>query len=126
MSENMDMLFTVVKLIIGLLIVVYLINIFLKFLNHYSLQTNKSFRILQKIPVSKSSSIGVVQVVDRVYVMSFSEQQNQILFELPAEEAQKLLTEVQRSTAAEPKKMQQNFAVILERVKQSLDNKKRK
>ncbi|KRM05960.1 hypothetical protein FC89_GL000824 [Liquorilactobacillus ghanensis DSM 18630] len=122
----MDMLFTVVKLIIGLLIVVYLINIFLKLLNHYSLQTNKSFRILQKIPVSKSSSIGVVQVVDRVYVMSFSEQQNQILFELPAEEAQKLLTEVQLSTAAEPKKMQQNFALILERVKQSLDNKKRK
>ncbi|ULQ48758.1 flagellar biosynthetic protein FliO [Liquorilactobacillus nagelii] len=122
----MEMLFTVVKLIIGLLIVVYLINIFLKFLNHYSLQTNKTFRILQKIPVSKSSSIGIVQIVDRVYVMSFSEQQNQILFEMPADEAKKLLAELQQTTTADPKKMQQSFATVLKRVKCNLENKKRK
>lgn len=122
----MEMLFTVVKLIIGLLIVVYLINIFLKFLNHYSLQTNKTFRILQKIPVSKSSSIGIVQIVDRVYVMSFSEQQNQILFEMPADEAKKLLAELQQTTTADPKKMQQSFATVLVRVKRNLENKKRK
>ncbi|AUJ33043.1 MAG: flagellar biosynthetic protein FliO [Liquorilactobacillus nagelii] len=122
----MEMLFTVVKLIIGLLIVVYLINIFLKFLNHYSLQTNKTFRILQKIPVSKSSSIGIVQIVDRVYVMSFSEQQNQILFEMPADEAKKLLAELQQTTTADPKKMQQSFATVLKRVKRNLENKKRK
>ncbi|MFT9269929.1 MAG: flagellar biosynthetic protein FliO [Liquorilactobacillus nagelii] len=122
----MGMLFTVVKLIIGLLIVVYLINIFLKFLNHYSLQTNKTFRILQKIPVSKSSSIGIVQIVDRVYVMSFSEQQNQILFEMPADEAKKLLAELQQTTTADPKKMQQSFAAVLVRVKRNLENKKRK
>jgi flagellar protein FliO/FliZ len=122
----MEMLFTVVKLIIGLLIVVYLINIFLKFLNHYSLQTNKTFRILQKIPVSKSSSIGIVQIVDRVYVMSFSEQQNQILFEMPADEAKKLLAELQQTTPADPKKMQQSFATVLVRVKRNLENKKRK
>jgi flagellar protein FliO/FliZ len=122
----MGMLFTVVKLIIGLLIVVYLINIFLKFLNHYSLQTNKTFRILQKIPVSKSSSIGIVQIVDRVYVMSFSEQQNQILFEMPADEAKKLLAELQQTTPADPKKMQQSFAAVLVRVKRNLENKKRK
>jgi flagellar protein FliO/FliZ len=122
----MGMLFTVVKLIIGLLIVVYLINIFLKFLNHYSLQTNQTFRILQKIPVSKSSSIGIVQIVDRVYVMSFSEQQNQILFEMPADEAKKLLAELQKTTTADPKKMQQSFAAVLVRVKRNLENKKRK
>ena len=32
-------------------------------------------RILQKIAVSKSSSIGIVQIMDKCYVMSFSEQQ---------------------------------------------------
>jgi flagellar protein FliO/FliZ len=122
----MEMLFTVLKLIIGLVVVVYLINIFLKYLNHYSLQTNKSFRILQKIPVSKSSSIGIVQIVDRIYVMSFSEQQNQILFEMPADEAKKLLAEIQKTTTTDPKKLQQNFASVLARAKRNLENKKRK
>lgn len=90
------------------------------------MQTNKTFRILQKIPVSKSSSIGIVQIVDRVYVMSFSEQQNQILFEMPADEAKKLLAELQQTTTADPKKMQQSFATVLKRVKRNLENKKRK
>ncbi|MCI1633813.1 flagellar biosynthetic protein FliO [Liquorilactobacillus nagelii] len=122
----MEMLFTVLKLIIGLVVVVYLINIFLKYLNHYSLQTNKSFRILQKIPVSKSSSIGIVQVVDRVYVMSFSEQQNQILFEIPTDEAKKLLAEIQQTTTTDPKKLQQSFVSVLAQAKRNLENKKRK
>ncbi|KRL42078.1 hypothetical protein FD45_GL000311 [Liquorilactobacillus nagelii DSM 13675] len=104
----------------------YLINIFLKYLNHYSLQTNKSFRILQKIPVSKSSSIGIVQVVDRVYVMSFSEQQNQILFEIPTDEAKKLLAEIQQTTTTDPKKLQQSFVSVLAQAKRNLENKKRK
>ncbi|WP_281165309.1 flagellar biosynthetic protein FliO [Liquorilactobacillus sicerae] len=124
------MLLTVIKMIIGLVIVIYLINIFLKYLNHYSLKTNKALRILQKIPVSKSSSIGIVQILDHVYVMSFSESQNQILFELSVQEAHKLLKIIDQQNFSDTKQTKQAFQELIKKFQDNLqsryDNKKRK
>ncbi|MFT8406988.1 MAG: flagellar biosynthetic protein FliO [Liquorilactobacillus sp.] len=121
----MGMFLTVIKLIMALLIVIYLINVFLKFLNHYSLKTNKTFRIIQKIPVSKSSSVGIVQIVDHFYVMSFSEQASQILFELSSKDAEELLKEIGQDAFGPKPVINQNFSNMLARAKQSLQNKKR-
>ncbi|KRM88638.1 hypothetical protein [Liquorilactobacillus vini] len=124
------MLLTDIKMIIGLVIVIYLINIFLKFLNHYSLTTNKAFRILQKIPVSKSSSIGIVQILDHVYVMSFSESQNEILFELSTQETQQLLKLIDQQNLSDTKQVKQTFQELIRKFQGNLqnrhDDKKRK
>jgi flagellar protein FliO/FliZ len=88
----MDTFFSLIKMIAFLLIILYLINVSLKYLNRYTNQQNNQLRILQKIAVSKTSSIGIVQILDKYYVMSFSEQQNQILKELSEEEATVLMT----------------------------------
>lgn len=120
------MFLTVIKMIVGLIIVIYLINIFLKYLNHYSLKTNKTFRILQKIPVSKSSSIGVIQILDHVYVMSFSESQNQILFELSPQEAKKFLAILEQQTSPEKKETKQDFQAVLAKIKREWSSRQDK
>ena len=75
----METFLSLVKMIGFLLLILYLINISLKYLNRYTNQHNHQLRILQKIAVSKSSSIGIVQIMDKCFVMSFSAQQNQII-----------------------------------------------
>jgi flagellar protein FliO/FliZ len=120
------MFLTVIKMIVGLIIVIYLINIFLKYLNRYSLKTNKAFRILQKIPVSKSSSIGVIQILDHVYVMSFSESQNQILFELSPQEAKKFLAVLKQQTFPEKEESKQSFQAVLAKIKREWQNRQDK
>lgn len=88
----METFFSLIKMIAFLLIILYLINVSLKYLNRYTNQQNNQLRILQKVAVSKSSSIGIIQILDKYYVMSFSEQQNQILKELSDEEAAILMS----------------------------------
>ncbi|KRL05504.1 flagellar biosynthetic protein FliO [Liquorilactobacillus oeni] len=104
----MNIYFSVFKTIIFLIVIIYLINISLKVLNRYSNQRNASFRILQKIAVSKTSSLGIVQIINKYYVMSFSEQQNQIIKELSEEEAAVFLDSLEKPTAK-----RSDFSVIL-------------
>ncbi|MFT8836447.1 flagellar biosynthetic protein FliO [Liquorilactobacillus satsumensis] len=118
----MDIYFSVFKTIIFLVVIIYLINITLKLLNRYSNQRNTTFRILQKISVSKTSALGIVQIIDKYYVMSFSEQQNQIIKELTAEESARFL----RSIAVSPTK-KTDFAVVLKEMVTKLQaDRKRK
>ena len=58
----METFLSLVKMIGFLLLILYLINISLKYLNRYTNQHNHQLRILQKIAVSKSSSIGIKEL----------------------------------------------------------------
>ncbi|KRL02104.1 flagellar biosynthetic protein FliO [Liquorilactobacillus capillatus] len=117
----MEVFFSLIKVSVFLLIIIYLINISLKYLNKYTNQTNNTFQILRKIAVSKTSSIGVVQIVDKYYVMSFAEQQNQILKELTADEAAKFVASLNQKKQS---KEQPEFTEILKKVTKKLANKK--
>ncbi|GAJ26323.1 flagellar biosynthesis protein FliZ [Liquorilactobacillus sucicola DSM 21376 = JCM 15457] len=117
----MEIFFSLIKISVFLLIIIYLINVSLKYLNKYTNQTNNTFQILRKIAVSKTSSIGIVQIVDKYYVMSFSEQQNQILKELTAEEAAKFLASMKLAASGKEKP---EFADVLKKVTKKLSNKK--
>lgn len=119
----MDTFFSLVKLIGFLILILYLINLSLKYLNRYTSQQNAQLRILQKVAVSKSSSIGIVQILDRCYVMSFSEQQNQILKELTTEEAAQLLAQL--SDPATPQAAL-NFSEWVGKAKSQLEKKRGK
>ncbi|WP_311406622.1 flagellar biosynthetic protein FliO [Liquorilactobacillus uvarum] len=117
----MDIFFSLIKISVFLLIIIYLINVSLKYLNKYTNQTNSTFRILRKIAVSKTSSIGIVQIIDKYYVMSFSEQKNEILKELTEEEAGKFLASIEQVSRS---KNAPEFSDILRKVTKKLSNKK--
>lgn len=83
------------KMMILLGVVIYLISLSMKFLNRYANQTTQGIVIIQKVGVTKNSSIGVVQIAGNYYVMSFSETQNQIMKELTADEVNIYLQSLQ-------------------------------
>ncbi|HIZ52982.1 MAG TPA: flagellar biosynthetic protein FliO [Candidatus Enterococcus avicola] len=82
----MELFFSVLKMIIFLIVIIYAINWTLKYLNRYTNQSSEVIEVIQRLGVSKSSSIAIVKILDQHYLMSLSETQNQIIKILTAEE----------------------------------------
>ncbi|KRN30739.1 flagellar biosynthetic protein FliO [Liquorilactobacillus mali] len=121
----MDIYITVFKTIVFLIIIIFMINICLKLLGKYANQSKKNFRIIQKIAVSKTSSIGIVQIIDTYYVMSFSENRNEILKELSDNEVAQLLDSMENPKESENNG--KNFKQILQEMNDKIQElKKRK
>lgn len=112
----MDGILALFKMIAGLAAVLLLIVLTLKYLNRFTSQANENFRVVKKIAVTKSSSLAIVLIVDKYYVMSFSEQENKIIKELSKEEAEKLIRE-NRQNEERQLEMAENFKKIFEKAK---------
>lgn len=82
----MELFFSVIKMIVFLLVIIYAINWSLKYLNRYTNQRSDAIQVIQRLGVNKSSSIAIVKILEQYYVMSLSEQQNQIIKILSPEE----------------------------------------
>lgn len=90
-------IWSIIQTIVMLLIVIYLINVSLKYLAKHTTQSTKTMQIIQKIPVTKTSYLAIVKIIDQYYLMSLAEQQNQILRELTLEEQEKFQLEQQKN-----------------------------
>ena len=73
-------------MIIFLIVIIYAINWTLKYLNRYTNQSSEAIEVIQRLSVSKSSSLAIVKILDQHYIMSLSESQNQIIKVLTTEE----------------------------------------
>lgn len=82
----MELFFSVIKMIVFLIVIIYTINWSLKYLNRYTNQTSDAIQVIQRLGVNKSSSLAIVKILDQYYIMSLSEQQNQIIKILSPEE----------------------------------------
>ena len=112
----MDGILALVKMIAGLAVVLLLLVLTLKYLNRFTNRANENFRVVKKIAVTKSSSLAIVLIIDKYYVMSFSEQENKIIRELSEEEAEKLIRE-NRQNEERQLEMAENFRKIFEKAK---------
>lgn len=127
----MDLVIPIIKMVIFLLIILYLISQSLKFLNKQINPENEILQVVQRISVSKTSSIAIVQMFNKYYVMSISEQQNQIIKELSEEEVlqlkqhQQLLKQQQKTPADFSKILQKEIQQLLTK-KGSQGNEKHK
>lgn len=79
------------KSISVLLFVLVLANILLKKLNHTMTHKQSMIEILERVPTGKNSSLSIVKIGDKNYVMSLSETENTILKELSQEEVDLML-----------------------------------
>ena len=86
-------IFTLLQTIIVLLIVIYLANLTLKFLNRKIQTQTTMIQILQKQQVSQGSSIAVVKILDACYLMSLGDKENRILKELDPGEVEAMMGE---------------------------------
>lgn len=96
----MEMALAVVRLIIGLAVVIFLINVLMRYLNKYTTQNNDSLRVVLRVALSKNLSLGIVEILGSYYVVSMSEQKLEIIRQLDAEEIEQLEANLAQKQAA--------------------------
>lgn len=84
----MESLFYILRSIAALIAVIWLVNVVLKYLNKFSNKKTNSIQIIERITVSKTSSLAIVRIIDEFYLMSISETSSEILQKLDAEETE--------------------------------------
>ncbi|AQS54207.1 hypothetical protein BW727_101883 [Jeotgalibaca dankookensis] len=72
----------VIKSIGALAVVILMANILLKKMNAVTTKGAKNMKILEKMPLSRTSSLYIIEVTGKHYLMSGTEQHNEILKEL--------------------------------------------
>lgn len=117
----MELTLSLIKMIVGLVLVVFLINLFLKYLQKFVAPQDSKFRVIKKIAVSKTSSIGIVQVVDRYYLMSLAEQSSSVIAELSQDEVDQLFQSSNQQNVDK-----KNFASLLKEKTAILKDKGKK
>lgn len=96
----MEMALAVVRLIIGLAVVIFLINVLMRYLNKYTTQNNDSLRLVLRVALSKNLSLGIVEILGFYYVVSMSEQKLEIIRQLEATEIEQLEANLAQKQAA--------------------------
>lgn len=96
----MEMALAVIRLIIGLAVVIFLINVLMRYLNKYTTQSNDSLRLVLRVAISKNLSLGIVEVLGSYYVVSMSEQKLEIIRQLEATEIEQLEANLAQKQAA--------------------------
>lgn len=119
----MDLIFPIIKMVVFLIVILYLVVQALKFLNKQMNPENSILQVIQRISVSKSSSIAIVKMFDRYYVMSISENQNQIIKELTLDEIQSLKA-FQKEQALKQSQLPKEFRKLLTKEINSLQKRK--
>lgn len=119
----MDLIFPIIKMVVFLIVILYLVVQALKFLNKQMNPENSILQVIQRISVSKSSSIAIVKMFDRYYVMSISENQNQIIKELTLDEIQSLKA-FQKEQALKQSQLPKEFRKLLNKKINSLQKRK--
>ena len=76
----------VMRSIFALVVIIFIANYSLKYLNAFMTKKGKAIRIIERTAINKSSSICIVEIASTYYVMSFTETRNEILRELTESE----------------------------------------
>lgn len=95
----------VLRSIFALIIIIWLANVLLRQLNKYTQGQSKSIQIIERFSISKNSSLAIVKIVERYYLMSFNDSSNEILKEFAANEVDEMLEVMQDQTASSPSQL---------------------
>lgn len=80
----------VLRSIIALVVVIWSVNVVLKYLNQYTSKQTKSIEIIERVSVSKSSSLAIVKVLNQYYLMNFSENSSEMIREFTEEQTEEI------------------------------------
>ena len=97
----------VLKSILALIIIIYLANVLLKYLNKLSTKQAQMMVVIERMPVSKTASLCIVKIVETYYVMSFSEGKAELLKTLSNEET-RIVQELQADKKETAKQISYN------------------
>lgn len=111
------------QMVMALALIIVLANFLLKKLNKMNQISSKAITIIERVPVSKSSSLCIVQIGSQYLLMSFSEKGNEIIKEFTSEEKAEIQYRLYRKQEAakeifDLKKYQNGFKDTFEKVKE--------
>lgn len=69
----------IIQMILALALIIFLANYLLKKLGSFQKSSSQIIKIIERVPVSKSSSLCIVQVESEYVLMSISESSNEII-----------------------------------------------
>lgn len=69
----------IIQMILALALIIFLANFLLKKLGSFQKSTSQIIKIIERVPVSKSSSLCIVQVESEYMLMSLSESSNEVI-----------------------------------------------
>lgn len=105
----METFLYVIRSIVALIIVIWLANVALKYINNYSNNTMKSIQIIERISVSKTSSLAIVKIVSDYYLMSFSDNTSETIRKFTGEEAIVIEEKIALQEQSDPVKAMKDF-----------------
>ncbi len=109
----------IVRSIFALLIIIWLANVLLKKVSQYMQNQAKSIEIIERVAITKTSSLAIVKIVNRYYLMSFSEKNNEMLSEFTAEEVVEILDTMQEdpteSSLLDISKLKDDYATFFKK-----------
>ena len=98
----MESLLYILRTLVALVIVIWLANVAIKYLNNYSKNDMRNIQIVERISVSKASSLAIVKIVNDYYLMSFSEDKNEIIQKFSKDEVFKIEERLEHKEANNP------------------------
>ena len=81
----------VLKSVLALIVIIFLANKLLGYMNTIMNKQTKAIRIIERMPVNKNSSMCIVEMLGSYYLMSFTEGRNEILKEFTEDESQAII-----------------------------------
>lgn len=89
-------IFSILQTIIVLGLVIVLANLSLKLLKNQMTKQNKSINIIERVTINNNSSLAIVEICGKYYLMSFTNSDNKILKELDKENLKDVVDEIER------------------------------
>ena len=99
----MESFIYILRSILALIVVVWVANIALRYLNKLSIHDKKSIQIVERISVSKASSLAIVKIVNDYYLMSFSDNSTETLQKFTPEEVIEIKKQSKMNPTMDPK-----------------------
>lgn len=87
----MASIFLLFKTIIFLLAIIFLIKITLTYMKKYTHIESKSIQVIERLSVNKDSSISIMLICGKYYLMSMTASNNELIRELEEEDVAELL-----------------------------------
>ena len=107
---TLESFFTLIKTIIVLLMFIFMANGILKYLNSYMMGKNRFIKIIERVAVNKNSALAIVKICDQYYLMSLSEDRNEILRELDKGELENFVGSMDKAVEG------QNYAEMRKKI----------
>ncbi|MFW8051984.1 flagellar biosynthetic protein FliO [Vagococcus fluvialis] len=108
----MASIFLLFKTIVFLLVIIFLIKISLTSMKKYSHNQSKSIEIVERLTVGKESSLSIVLVCGKYYLMSMTPSTNELIRELDEEDVRLLLEQKETEAALRVKNQEKVLSYV--------------